>query len=76
MARITQSARLLQSVPLLPFRVGRVNRAHALLAEAPVHLVQVLADDLLLGLRDAPTVRLAGMLEAQMRLMQFPCIPE
>jgi hypothetical protein len=55
--------RLGQAIPLLHLRVGRVDRAHALLAEALVHLVEVVADYLLLGLRDAPTVRLAGVLE-------------
>jgi hypothetical protein len=45
------------------FGVGRVDHAYVLLAEALVHLGQVFTDDLLLGLRDAAAVRLAGVLE-------------
>jgi hypothetical protein len=55
---------LLEPVPLLHLRVGRIDRAHILLAEPPVHLVEMLADDLLLGIRDAPTVRLARVFKA------------
>jgi hypothetical protein len=55
----------LEPVPLLHLEVGRVDRTQALLAEPPVHLVEVLADDLLLGLRDAPPVWLAGVFKAR-----------
>src|SRR4029450_1442601 len=40
-----------------------VDLAHTRVAQALVHRIEVVADDLLRGLRDAPAVRLTGGLE-------------
>src|SRR5919112_1421960 len=58
-----EGAGLLQAVAVAHGLVAGVDLAQAGVAEAAVDLVQVLADELLLGLGDAAAVGLAGVLE-------------
>src|SRR5215217_6363193 len=58
-----EGAGLLQAVAVAHGLVAGVDLAEAGVAEAAVDLVQVLADQLLLGFGDAAAVGLAGVLE-------------
>src|SRR4029450_2854378 len=53
----------LQPVALTHRLVVGVDLAHTRVAQALVHRIEVVAADLLPGLRDAPAVRLTGVLE-------------
>src|SRR6266511_3640453 len=65
--RVSGSARTwiptLQAVALLHRPVVRVDLAHPVVAQALVDLVEMRADQFLLRLGDAPSVRLTGVLE-------------
>ena len=54
---------LVQAVTLDMVRVGQADRPDSLSREPPVDLVEVVADQLLLGVGDLALVRLAGVLE-------------